>query len=302
MSPASTTKTYNAPHVHGLGLSSSSCEFVIRAACHAYIKCGVPLSSARVALAALRMERGQAGGVALAAIDVYPITYGGVCMLHTAPGAHDFGHVSVVPISADPTWLGDHVVVAFNPRGKRHEVPSLLRRLVTHSSARARVERFSRLAAEAGAAIVNQDIRALASAVNNYRLEFDRWTTAAFDKPIFTLPVRRIATALVAALPHDVLGWKPPGGGACEALIVISRCDLGARRVIEYLASAGWTAIPADVTGGVDVQVTCPAVRITAGHRLDFIGAADLGQDPHISAAGVCCSAAIAPRSELLLV
>jgi hypothetical protein len=42
-------------------------------------------------------------------------------------------------------------------------------------------------------------------------------------------------------------------------------------------------------------------VRFTAGHRIDFIGAADLGQNVEIGLEGCCCSCAIEPRTEIVL-
>ena len=73
--------------------------------------------------------------------------------------------------------------------------------------------------------------------------------------------------------------------------------------MIDYFRGIKWWAIPAYVTGGVSGEFVKAngEVRITAGHRLDFVGAADLGQDLAIKEPGRCASCAIEPRTEILL-
>jgi galactokinase/mevalonate kinase-like predicted kinase len=290
--------SYRSLGVHGFGISSSSNFAVLYEAGQLFLRNGAPLSLEAVARAALRFERRLAFGGAVAADDVYPITYGGMLKVKTQPntkvrGVIEDGSVSVEPIAHDPRWIADHVVVAVNPHGERHDVPNLLAKLFHHPSARDIVKKISGLAEKACDAIVAQDCKKLAKAVTAYREIFDLWTGNEYTKNV---------SAIAEGLPQPALAWKPPGGGASQSLIVIT--EKGATKtVIEYFRRIKWWAIPAYVTGGLcgEFVKTGGDVRITAGHRLDFVGAADLGQDCAIGTPGICCSCAIEPRTEIVL-
>jgi hypothetical protein len=74
--------------------------------------------------------------------------------------------------------------------------------------------------------------------------------------------------------------------------------------ILQFLRSeTDWWCSPLYVSSGVcgEFVKSDGHVRITAGHRLDFVGAADVGQDSDIAENGVCCSCAIEPRSEIIL-
>ena len=327
--------SYRTLGIHGMGISASSNFAVLYEASQQYLRNGPPLCLEEVAAAALRFERQLARGqldrdLAVAADDVYPITHGGVLKVLTAPSIQDSNMgVSVEPIRHDTRWLADRIVVAFNPQGKRHVIPDLLDRLLNLPNAGEHIKKFTDLAHVASSAIAEsykphstdkgdeREIRKLADAVNRYRQEFDEWTKEAEagapgdgvdppHGPLFTRAVTDIATDLLKELTKDVvLGWKPPGGGASESLIVITPDVKGRDAVIRFFKSEKWKwrALPAYVTSGIcgEFVKSDGEVRITAGHRLDFIGAADLGQDVRIRKAGCCCSCAIEPRTEIVL-
>lgn len=294
---------YRSLGVHGLGISTSSNFAVLYEASQQFLKRRAPLCLADVAAAALRFERRLASGLAIAADDVYPITFGGIVEVQTTPRSRngdsvEEGQVTVQPVSCDPQWIARHVVVAMNPRGERHDVPDLLKRLFLHPEAGRFVDTFSKLAELASRAITNADVQKLAGAVNEYRRGFDVWSAGAY-----TSVVKEIGERLDDQLPLKVLGWKPPGAGASESMIVILR-DADCRSAVErFFGDRGWTTIPAYVTSGVcgEFMKGDGEVRITAGHRLDFVGAADLGQDLAIGRRGISCSCAIEPRTEIVL-
>jgi len=300
---------YRTRGVHGMGISASSNFAVLYSASQEYLKHGPPFCREEIAATALQFERRQAQGLALAADDVFPIAFGGVLKVGTAPNTlvdnqEIAGKVTVEQIPHDPRWLADHVVVAFNKVGTRHDVPRLLDKLIRHPNAPRYIEQFSELAESASTAIVKSDIHQLAENVNAYRAGFDAWTIDAFGRPIFTEPVKAIADELMDQLPLKVLGWKPPGGGASESMIVLSPNVRSRDAVIKFFATKNWLAMPALVTQGVCGEFMNGAggdIRITAGHRLDLVGGADLGQDIAIGKAGWCCSCAIEPRSEITL-
>jgi hypothetical protein len=291
--------TYRAPTLHGMGLSSSSNFAVLYEASQQYLRGGALPDPEAVARAALRFERRAEGARAVAADDVYPITYGGVLRVTTEPdtvpdGAPQPGPVRVEPVPHRPEWIARHVVVGFDPRGERHYVPELLARLFRHPDAAACVTRFSRYADAACDAIARDDAGALGDAVNTYREDCDGWTGGEFTGTV---------RAFAAGLPGGVLAWKPPGGGASNALIVVVEDAPARDRVLGFLRDRRWWASPVRVTGGLRAEAgeAGGRVRFTAGHRVDFVGVADLGQDRAIGTAGRCCSCAIEPRGEIIL-
>jgi hypothetical protein len=333
--------SYRTLGVHGIGISASSNFAVLYEAMRQFLKGGPPLCQENIAAAALQFERRLALGLAVAADDVYAITYGGVMKIFTDPmdagvksnGNEATARVKVEPIPHDPRWLSERVVVAFNPLGARHVIPDLLDRLFKdRRKARKYIRKFSALAEIAATAISDshrprpndksdeRSIRQLADAMNAYRDEFDKWTkeaekaekTSPRDQvspnhtPLYTRAVDDTARKLVGKLGKEVvLGWKPPGGGASESLIVLTPDIKGRDAVIDFFRShkPKWTALPAYVTPGIcgEFVKANGEVRISAGHRLDFVGAADLGQDPRIGIRGCCCSCAIEPRTEIVL-
>ena len=239
-----------------MGISASSNFAVLYAASQQYLKYGPPLSPNQVAIAALQFERSQAQGLAIAADDVYPIAQGEVLKICTTPnvnvdGKDIPGEVTVERISHDPRWIAEHVVVAFNKAGTRHDVPDLLRKLIHHPTAATYIEQFSQLAEQACGAISESDIHNLAGAVTAYRKGFDQWTEHAYGRPVYTEQVKAIAADLVDQLPLKVLSWKAPGGGASESIVVLSPKVKSRDAVIKFFESRDWTAMPALVTQDV---------------------------------------------------
>lgn len=293
--------TYRSLGVHGMGISSSSNFAVLYEASQLYLQNGPPLAPEEVARAALRFERRWEANMAVAADDVYPITYGGVRKVITGPntrknGGIVDGQVTTEAVDHDPRWIAEHVVVAFDPRGTRHKVQIVLADLFEDKAAAVRyVKQFSGYADKACAAIKNRDCVGLAAAVNAYRDGFNEWTKGKH--------IGNVEAEARQLKGLRVLGWKPPGAGASRSLIVITPDAEASAAVIQFFQNMEWWASPAYVTSGIcgEFIKANGDIRITAGHRLDFVGAADLGQDIRIGAPGRCCSCAIEPRTEMLL-
>jgi hypothetical protein len=295
--------SYGSLGVHGMGISSSSNFAVLYEAAQSYLRHGPPLSPRSIAEAALRFERRWALGAAVAADDVFPITYGGLVKVYTEPNRledHTFieGKVRTEQVSHDPGWVAEHVVVAFDPHGERHDVPNLLRGLCDHPRAKSYIPLLSGLADQAAQAIGGEEIDGLAAAINDYKAMIDEWM-----KGRYLSHIAEMAAALTRALPDKVAAWKPPGAGASKSVIVIVRGKAARDQVIGFFDKNGWTAVPAYVTTGVcgEFLTAGGSVRLTAGHRIDFVGGADLGQDVAIGVGGICCSCAIEPRSEFVI-
>jgi hypothetical protein len=100
-------------------------------------------------------------------------------------------------------------------------------------------------------------------------------------------------------LGPDLLASKPPGGGASSSLVAVVADN--ARPAAEaFLRSRGWAVEPIRLTGGLVGQALGPETAyFRAGHRVDLIGAADLGQDVVVRRPGVCVALTVGPLSEL---
>jgi hypothetical protein len=297
--PQESSIVFHGRGVHGFGISSSSNFAVLYEGMQYFFRNGLPIDKTVVAQAALRFERRDRHAGAVAANDVYPIAWGGVVKVLTEPNgqAEEEGEVRVQAVECDPDWIADHVLVAFNPRGKRHDAPDLLARLFGDPQAGRFVGDISALADEACSALQRSDFASLASCVARYRVLFNTWTGGAY-----LANVGKVAEQMQQRLNIPSLEWKPPGAGGTESLIVLLPDREAGDRVIEYFVGHDWWVQPALVTDGVSGEPIDGGrgVRITAGHRIDFVGAADLGQDGRIKVAGRCCGCAIEPRAEIL--
>lgn len=281
------------PDLNGFGVSASSNESVLRTLSRYCLVNGGPPAPEKLAKEALKLERRLADGRAIAANDVYPIVFGGIQMIHTYSV-----RVMPEPIRGVEEWLGQHLTVAFQPNGSRHDAAKMLKKLVQNRQlACYYIRKFSQFAAMVAVALKTSDLVNLAWAMTQYRELFDKWTQYAY-----TSETQGIMQKLQAALPSKVMSWKPPGAGACGSLIILSPNKEARDLVIQFLRNEGWCASPAVVTGGASTEILPHnKVRITAGYRLDLIGAADLGQDSTIRQCGCCIGVAIEPRAEMFL-
>lgn len=272
------------PPGSGLGFSSSSRAALLRAVADL----GSPFCLDRAASRALAAERAAAGGLPIAAQDVYAIAYGGVQRILT--GAADPADVRAEPVPHDPEWLARVVVVAYDPLSPPHDAPGLLAALFAHKCRREFVGAISAMARMAGEAIAKSDAASLATALNGYRKVFNRWCRGLYAGAVEPF----VTGELIPALPPSaLLGWKAPGAGACRSLALIMRDDPdgeSAAAAIGTLRARGWVAGPLRIAPGVQVREDGV---VDAGFRLDFVGAADLGQHPNIAADGECCACAI---------
>lgn len=312
MKPAKSSKTNdagwniscpNGDPLCGSGLSSSSNFNVALASARYFVLGGssADFDPETITQEALTWERIAARGAAVGANDVRPIVGGGVGMTTTYPMGGRCGlgpdtHYEL--IECDWKTLGQHVVVAVDRRGERHHVPELLRRLFDDPDAANFVRQISGLTDIAVAAVRSRDFARLGSAISQYRGIFNRWTRGAF-----AAAVERDVKDMLRSIGSKNLGWKPCGAGACKSLVVVVDDPARAVAVIRHLTSKGWTAGPLRVTEGLRPAVSGSGrrIRISAGHRVDLIGAADLGQDPRIGVVGRCLACAVEPRTEWVL-
>jgi galactokinase/mevalonate kinase-like predicted kinase len=245
-----------------------------------------------IAAMALADERKDAGGRFLAADDVLPIVFGGAGEVFT----YVDGSYTHNPVELDPEYIHEHFIFAFNPTGQRHDVAQLLQSLYSHPRAGDFVRSISDLALEASHAAQNKQSELLVNAMQNYVDQFQEWTGDRMILPI----VKEIADRLRAELGSGFWGWKPPGGGAAESLL--AAVETGAARLtIQRLHQWGWKAMRVNTSPGFYYIVSRGGrrIRLSAPHRIDVVGGADLGQDPEIGVDGVCFSIAIEPRCTL---
>ncbi len=275
----------------GLGLSVSSTRAVLDSAVHLYRTTGVIQNDA-VIQEALRRERDSANGRAIAADDVIPIVLGQVGRLHTCrDGSYQWS-----PLEHDPEWIRHHVLFAYNPTGARHDIPSLLADLFKHPGAKKYVEAISARAMEASFAVERSDIHKLAEAVNHYVTTFDEWMRGR----LVNSDVSRIVDQLKTRMGNRLCGWKPPGGGAASSVVLLVKDKQARNEARTLLEKSGWRHRSVLVSDGMMVigQDNGHGLTIRAPHRLDLVGAADLGQDVAIQTDGICCSMAILPYNQ----
>ncbi len=242
----------------------------------------------RIMADALAREK-AAAGYAIAAQDVGSIAYGGVCRV----AIRGCG-VEVQTLDHDVHWISSHTVIALDPAGSPHKASVLLRDLIADPRAGRFVRCLSRTAERAAAAIRARDVASLGDAVNRSRHLFNEWASGRYVTP----EVAHIAGLLQKEFGRSVYGYKPPGAGAASVLMAMTD-DVGG--VIAFLNSVGWYAWAARVTRGLDCQPCAghKLIRMTAGHRIDFVGAADLGIALPVEEAGVCVSCCVEPRNAL---
>ena len=283
----------SGPDLFGSGFSAGSNTFVLEETGKLHLSHPeLPLDVELVAKRALARERNETNGLQVATDDVYPIVYGGVMELFTSITSG----VRVNPVSYSAKWIEECVVVGLNPHGERHDIPTLLADLFQHPDSKSFVAQISLCARHAARAMQERNLAELGEAVRGYSILFDQWTRGRY----FNQDVQAIQRQLEQACGDKVLAVKPPGGGAASAIIVIST---DAATVVEFLRNQEWLASPARVTGGLQREFNHDPRKIcwTAGHRIDFVGAADLGIDPTIAQDGICTSCAIEPRSKLTI-
>ncbi len=276
----------------GFGISDSSTRGVLEAAGELYREGCWPLDIENVIKRALKGERERAGGRSIGFDDVVPIVRGKGIELHTSAD----GEIIARPIRVNSEFVSKHMLFAFNPCGKRHDAPDLLATLFTHPGARSYVAAISKVALATSAALEREEIAALASCISAYMNLFSSWSAGRVINRAFA----EMEARLRAVLGERLLAVKPPGAGGAESMMALVNGD-AMREALTVFEQSGWSAIPLTVCKGL----TClrsrsgRTVRFTAPHRIDLVGAADLGVDPTIAAAGVCCSLAIEPRCEL---
>ena len=278
----------------GYGISHSSLCAVLEAAGRVCREWEGSVDADAVIDLALGIERTRAKGRRIAADDVVPITRGGAGLVYTG----ESGSIRHRRIPCDESWVAGHLLFAHDPAGPRHRAPELLESLFAHPRAGEFVGSISATALQASAGLWRGDAPLLAVAIRRYVSIFDKWSGGRFVHD----SVRKVVGELEGTLGGGLLAWKPPGAGAASSLVaLVADGAMGDAR--GALTRAGWEAGPLVVTGGLRCDVDGPGglTRISAGHRVDLVGAADLGSDPSIGRDGICCSIAVEPRCELVL-
>jgi hypothetical protein len=276
----------------GFGFSKSSARFTLDAAIEYFLRTGRvpgPLDHVEIISSALWKEQQRAGRL-VGGQDVCTIVTGRVCRTLT----YASGAVVGEPVSHDPEFIRSHVLLAIDPHGERHDIPTALAKLFGHPQRREFVKRISDLAELAAASCAASELVGLARAMNRYRVLKDQWSGHRFVRR----EVRQMAHALARSLGRGgLLAWKPPGGGSASSLILLVG-EAHGDKAIRFLTSQGWIAERAVVSEGLRVAPDGDVVRFSCPHRADMVGAADLSRDPSIATAGVCLSIAVEPRDE----
>jgi hypothetical protein len=282
-------ETYCFRCIPAAGFSHSSVKAVLRAMAELILETGSPPSPEDVVKLALGYEGARAQGFAVAAQDVVPIVYGGAVTTRTASS----GVVWAEAIEVADSWVKDHIVWAYHPRGERHQVPGLLKTLLRNSRAEDYIKRISKLAFHAAASLAANSVEQLATTVAEYRtIFFEEWGAGRLINP----RAAALARTLERYFGSELLAWKPPGAGSASSIILITT---NAVRILQFLLDAGWHAQRAIPTAAIGYLKRRDVIQVSAGMRLDLVGAADLGINLQLG--GACCGLAVEPRSELTI-
>lgn len=274
------------------GLSMSSTKAVLNAAVDLVLECGLPLIPEEVRRRALAAERARANGRHVAVQDVATIIKGRVVTVRSSPS----GAVEPAPVLGGQEQLAGRLVLAVRPGGIRHDVPSLLDRLLGDDRAEEHVRRISSLAARAAECLEAKAVSGLTPLLAEYRQIMGRW------HPDFTLPAAAaLGQRLADTLGNRLVGWKPPGAGAAEAVLALVATPADAPAAIAAIRYAGWRATELALAPGLEVTQRRgdEEVMLQAPLRADLIGFADLG--PNVGCSGLCLAAAVRPCSRAVV-
>ncbi len=287
---ASALETFAWRAPSGAGISVSANQGVLRAGSGYFLETGEIPSRREVLIRALRTERTRAKGRLVGTQDVAALVCGGVVMVRTGRS----GHVGVRRLACDRRWLFRRFVWAFDPTGPRHHAPTQLSEMLDHPEAGRFVDEISALAREAADALQRCDELAVALAIERYVGLFQEWSGGRY----VPADLEEVVTGLRRAMGPAALAAKPPGAGGAACLMVQVAAG-AANAAIDYFRGIGWIAQRARLARGLAAEVIdANSAWFCAGHRLDVIGAADLGRDPAIGRDGVCLAMAVRPVSE----
>jgi galactokinase/mevalonate kinase-like predicted kinase len=274
---------------HSLGTASSSSAFLAFSGAELWLEHGRSPDLDAVVARALLYERARANGRFVGAQDVAIEAHGGVGLVHTSAS----GSIRTERIPCDVTQISRQLLFAHDPVGQRHHAPELLEHLFGHRQAREFVRALSDQATQAGEALRGGDFPRFGHAMTRAGAIFDEWSGGLAISPA----ARQAICLLKEGLGPRFLGAKAPGAGHASSLMVLVD-DGAAPAAREALRATGWTVEPVVVTGGLQFRQVRRGglVRISAGQRLDAVGASDLGGDSSIREDGVCCGIAIEPR------
>ena len=239
---------------------------------------------------ALDTESSRVEGRKVAGQDVTAICTGDVSLISTSPGRLPRSEI----VRGVQAGLEGHLLFGFDPNGTKHHIPELLTRLLEHPKAKSLVKKISRLALDAKQAMETNNLQALGNHMSDYRELLTIWN------PNFVLPaVGEMASRLQTNLGNNLYAWKPPGGGSATSIFAIVE---EVEPAVEILTKQGWIAFPVTVSEGLRIRDRQQnRLTITAPHRLDFIGYADLGENPAIGVEGHCLAVAVEPTSSLTI-
>jgi hypothetical protein len=282
------TFAWRAPS--GAGISVSANQGAMRAGSGHFLETGEIPSRREVLIRALRSERMRAKGRLVGTQDVAAIVYGSLVTVRTARS----GQVGVRRLQCDRRWLSRRFVWAFDPMGTRHHAPTQLSEMLDHPEAGRFVDEISALAREAADALERGDELAVALGMNRYVGVFQEWSDGRYVPGA----LNEVMADLRQTMGPAALAIKPPGAGGAACLMV-QVVPGAANAAIDYFRGIGWIAQRARLAPGFAAELIDPNTAwFRAGHRLDIIGAADLGCDPAIGRDGLCVAMAVQPVSE----
>jgi galactokinase/mevalonate kinase-like predicted kinase len=244
----------------------------------------------RIARQALLSEQ-RFAGLRIAANDVGAPLLGGVVETRVDRN----GDVEYRRVECDTKSLARHLIIAFDPTGRRHRASRILSRTLADSRAPASLARISVLARDAVAAIRRGEFSGIAEAIREYAELFQELSHGRYVPP----EVRDLEKRLRAELGTGFLAAKPPGAGGASSMMALVSPD-AVNRALTLVHAHGWCATRVTIGGAVCITRT-PAgrLRVTCGQRIDPVGLGDIPLKSMIGDHGSALAICIDPRCEL---
>lgn len=289
-----TREAYEWSGLYGIGLASSSvasCAGAIRDMLHTG---RIPKPNdedlSEIASRALELER-IGSDFDVAAQDVYTIVFGGIRCVYTAPKA-------IVKteriLMADPAFFDTHGFYCWCPSPERHKAPVTLSRLLSHARATDYVKTFSALSTEGAEAIEMSQIDRLIKVVSQYGDLYDEWAGVC--------RLSKLAQSLKKSMSANLrenFSLTPLGAGFADSFLFLGESPGETAAAARFAEESGWRMMQLQPVSGICLVINKNQLSASIPHRVDLIGAADLGTSEGLSVAGTCLSLAVAPTNHL---
>jgi hypothetical protein len=186
-----------------------------------------------------------------------------------------------------------YAIFATHKQPDRHNAPNKLKYLLSHPKAKEYIQKFSQLSKSSVESISKKDIYGLIYSIREYNILYEEWIGSGrySDKSLKCLEKFK-----------DIFSEKdfainPVGAGFADSFLLISNNTELSIEMAKFIDNDSWCVRYLKPSSGLNIEVFDNYIEATVPLRVDLIGAADLGEDPMVNAAGACLSVAVEPKN-----